>query len=204
MAKVQVVFHSTYGHVYLLAEQVAAGAREMGGTEVLLHQVPETTPEDVLRASGAWDARQGFAHVPVADPIQLADADAIIVGTPTRFGNMSAQMRAFWDSTLQLWLTGALVGKIGSAFVATGSQHGGHETTITSIWNTFCHQGMLICGVPYSETRLMAMDEITGSSPYGAGTMSGVDGRRLPSENELAIARTQGRHVATLAQKMFG
>jgi NAD(P)H:quinone oxidoreductase type IV len=204
MARVQVVFYSTYGHVWMLAEAVAAGAREVEGCEVLLHQVPEIVPEDMLRATGAWDARQQFAHVPVADPLQLAQADAIIVGTPTRFGNMAAQMRAFWDGTLPLWLDGSLVGKIGSAFVATGSQHGGHETTITSIWNTFCHQGMLIAGVPYSETRLMVMDQITGSSPYGAGTMSGVDGSRLPSENELAIGRTQGHHIATLAKKMFG
>jgi NAD(P)H dehydrogenase (quinone) len=163
-----------------MAEQVAAGAREVEGAEVLLHQVPETIPEETLRAIGAWDARQQFAHIPVADPLQLADADAIIVGTPTRFGNMSSQMRSFWDGTVQLWMSGALVGKVGSAF------------------------GMLICGVPYSETRLMTMEEITGSSPYGAGTMSGVDGRRLPSENELAIARTQGRHVATIATKLFG
>jgi NAD(P)H dehydrogenase (quinone) len=204
MAKIQVVFHSTYGHVWQLAEQVAVGAREVEGCEVLLHQVPETIPEETLRAIGAWDARQQFAHIPVADPEQLADADAIIVGTPTRFGNMSSQMRAFWDGTVQLWIRGALIGKVGSAFVATGSQHGGHETTITSIWNTFCHQGMLICGVPYSEQRLVTMSEITGSSPYGAGTMSGVDGSRQPSENELAIARTQGRHVATITKKLFG
>jgi NAD(P)H dehydrogenase (quinone) len=204
LATDQIVFHSVYSHVYLLAEQVAAGAREVGGTKVLLHQVPETTPDETLKAIGAWDARQSFAHIPVAVPDQLAEADAIIVGTPTRFGNMSGQMRAFWDGTLQLWLRGALVGKIGSAFVATGSQHGGHETTITSIWNTFCHQGMLICGIPYSETRLVTMEEITGSSPYGAGTMSGVDGLRMPSDNELAIARTQGCHVATMAKKMFG
>jgi NAD(P)H dehydrogenase (quinone) len=204
MAKIQIVFHSTYGHVYLLAEQIAAGAREVAGSEVLLHQVPETIPEETLRAIGAWDARQQFAHIPVADPEQLADADAIIVGTPTRFGNMSSQMRAFWDGTVQLWMRGALIGKVGSAFVATGSQHGGHETTITSIWNTFCHQGMLICGIPYSEQRLVTMDEITGSSPYGAGTMSAVDGSRLPTENEYAIARTQGRHVTTIATKLFG
>ncbi|MDQ3023995.1 MAG: NAD(P)H:quinone oxidoreductase [bacterium] len=204
MAKVQIVFHSTYGHVYLLAEQVAAGAREVDGTEVLLHQVAETIPEETLRAIGAWDARQQFAHIPIADPEQLAEADAIIIGTPTRFGNMSSQMRTFWDGTVNLWMRGALIGKIGSAFVATGSQHGGHETTITSIWNTFCHQGMLICGIPYSEKRLVTMEEITGSSPYGAGTMSGVDGSRMPTENELAIARTQGRHVATIAKRMSG
>lgn len=202
MAKVLVLFYSTYGHVFRLAEAVAAGAQEVDGTTVALKRVPETAPAAVLEASGAAGAQQAFAHIPVADPNELGDYDAIIVGTPTRFGNMAAQMRDFWDQTVQLWMQGKLVGKLGSAFVGTGTQHGGAETTITSIWSTFCHQGMVITGLPYSETRIMNMDEITGGSPYGAGTMSKPDGSRWPTANELEIGKSQGRYVANLAQRM--
>lgn len=200
--KVQVVFYSMYGHIYRMAEAVAEGAREVAGAEVALYQVPELVPEEALVKSGAKARREAFAHVPVIEPDQLAEADAILFGTPTRFGNMCAQMRNFLDRTTRLWLSGALIGKIGSVFACTASQHGGQETTITSFHTTLLHQGMIIVGVPYSEQRLVKMDEITGGTPYGATTLAGTDGSRPPSANELAIARFQGRHVATIAKKL--
>jgi len=203
MAKVQIVFYSMYGHVYQLAEAVAEGAREVPDTEVSLFQVPELMSDEALEKSGAKDAREAFADVPVAEPAQLAEADAIIFGTPTRFGNMTAQMRNFLDQTGQLWFTGALVGKLGSVFASTGTQHGGQETTITSFHSTLLHHGMIIVGVPYTEQRLLNMEEITGGTPYGATTLAGADGSRRPTENELAIARFQGKHVAEIAQKLY-
>jgi len=193
-----------YGHVYRMAEAVAEGARSVPGVEVVLRQVPETLPDDVIAKMGATEARKAFAHVPVADPETLPQADAILFGTPTRFGNMCAQMRAFLDRTGGLWAKGALVGKIGSVFVSTGTQHGGQETTITSFHSTLLHHGMLIAGCPYTEPGLTNMAEITGGSPYGAGTLADGDGSRLPSANELAIARFQGAHVAALARKLKG
>lgn len=201
-AKIQVVFYSMYGHVYRLAEAVAEGARRVKGVEVVLKQVPETLSEDVLAKMGATEARKAFAHVPEADADGLPEADAIIFGTPTRFGNMCAQMRAFLDRTGGLWAKGALVGKVGSVFVSTGTQHGGQETTITSFHTTLLHHGMVIVGCPYAEPRLMNMGEITGGTPYGASTLAGADGSRMPSENELAIARYQGEHVAKIALKL--
>jgi NAD(P)H:quinone oxidoreductase type IV len=201
--KVQVIFYSMYGHVHTMAEAVAAGARQVEGAEVALYQVPELVPEDVLERSGAAAARKAFAHVPVARPDQLADADALIFGTPTRFGNMCAQMRNFLDQTGGLWVKGALVGKIGSAFTSTASQHGGQETTLTSFHTTLLHLGMVVVGVPYTEQRLVNMAEITGGTPYGASTLTGTDGKRQPSENELGIAQFQGRHVATLARALM-
>jgi NAD(P)H dehydrogenase (quinone) len=200
--KVQVVFYSMYGHVYTMAEAVAAGARQVEGAEVALYQVPELVPPDALERSGAAAARKAFAHVPVARPDQLAEADALIFGTPTRFGNMCAQMRNFLDQTGGLWVKGSLVGKVGSAFTSTASQHGGQETTLTSFHTTLLHLGMVIVGVPYTEQRLVAMNEITGGTPYGASTLAGTDGKRQPSENELGIAQFQGRHVATLARAL--
>jgi NAD(P)H:quinone oxidoreductase type IV len=202
--KIQVVFYSMYGHIYKLSEAVAEGAREVEGAAVTLWQVPELMPEEALARSGAQAARAAFAHVPTIEPNQLAEADAIIFGTPTRFGNMCAQMRNFLDQTGRLWLSGALVGKVGSVFASTGTQHGGQETTITSFHTTLLHLGMVIVGCPYSESRLMNMDEITGGTPYGATTLAGGDGSRQPSENELGIARFQGRHVAGIAKKMAG
>jgi len=202
MAKVQIVFYSMYGHVYQLAEAVAEGAREVPDTEVSLFQVPELMSDEALEQSGAKDAREAFADIPVAEPAQLAEADAIIFGTPTRFGNMCAQMRNFLDQTGQLWFTGALVGKLGSVFASTGTQHGGQETTITSFHSTLLHHGMIIVGVPYAEQRLLNMEEISGGTPYGATTLAGADGSRRPTENELAIARFQGKHVAQIAQKL--
>ena len=202
MAKVQVVFYSMYGHVYQLAEAVAEGAREVPDTEVELYQVPELMSAEALEKSGAKGPREAFADVPIAEPAQLAEADAIIFGTPTRFGNMCAQMRNFLDQTGQLWFTGALVGKLGSVFASTGTQHGGQETTITSFHSTLLHHGMIIVGVPYTVQELLSMDEITGGTPYGATTLAGADGSRRPTENELAIARFQGKHVAEIAQKL--
>jgi len=202
--RIQVVFYSMYGHIYKMAEAVTAGAREVEDVEVSLYQVPELVPEEVLERVGAQAARAAFAHIPVAKPEQLAEADAIIFGTPTRFGNMCAQMRNFLDQTGSLWAKGALVGKIGSVFTSTASQHGGQETTITSFHSTLLHHGMIIVGVPYSEQRLLAMNEITGGSPYGASTLAGGDGSRQPSENELAIARFQGRRVAQIARRLKG
>jgi NAD(P)H:quinone oxidoreductase type IV len=199
--KIQVVFYSMYGHIYRLAEAVAAGAREVAGAEVALYQVPELVPDEVLEKSGAKAARAAFAQVPVARPEQLADADAIVFGTPTRFGNMCAQMRNFLDQTGGHWMSGGLIGKVGSVFTSTATQHGGQETTITSAHSTLLHQGMIIVGVPYSCQELMNMSEITGGSPYGAGTLTDKDGRRQPSENELKIARFQGAHVARVATK---
>ena len=200
--RIQVVFYSMYGHVYRLAEAVAEGASTVAATDVSLYQVAELVPEEKLAESGAKTAREAFAHIPVAQPQQLAEADAILFGTPTRFGNMCAQMRNFLDQTTSLWLKGALIGKVGSVFASTATQHGGQETTIQSFHTTLLHQGMVIVGVPYSEQRLMNMEEITGGTPYGATTLAGPDGSRQPSENELAIARFQGEHVAKIAQKL--
>jgi NAD(P)H dehydrogenase (quinone) len=202
MTKIQVVFYSMYGHVYRLAEAVAEGARQVPNTEVVLYQVPELVPEKELEKSGAKAARQAFAHIPVAQPDRLAQADAIIFGTPTRFGNMCAQMRNFLDRTTQLWLKGALIGKVGSVFASTATQHGGQETTITSFHTTLLHQGMIIVGVPYSQQGLLNMKEITGGTPYGATTLADADGSRQPTENELAIAKFQGKHVAEIAGKL--
>lgn len=200
--KIFVVFYSTHGHVYQMAEAIAQGARDVEGADVQLFQVAETLPEEVLEKMGAREARASFAHVPVLDPHQLAEADAIIFGTPTRFGNMAAQMRAMLDATGGLWQKGALVGKVGSVFASTGTQHGGQETTITSFHTTLFHHGMVVVGVPYACQGLVNMDEITGGTPYGATTLAGADGSRQPSENELEIARFQGRHVAEVTSKL--
>jgi NAD(P)H:quinone oxidoreductase type IV len=202
--KIQVIFYSMYGHIHQMAEAVVEGAKSVAGAEVSLFQVAELIPDAALEKSGAKQARDGFADVPIAKPGQLADADAIIFGTPTRFGNMTAQMRNFLDQTGGLWAKGALIGKVGSVFTSTGTQHGGQETTITSFHTTLLHHGMVIVGVPYSCQELTNMDEITGGSPYGAGTLAGGDGSRQPSANELAIARFQGRHVAEITAKLVG
>ena len=204
MAKVQVIFYSMYGHIYKMVEAIAEGARSVSGAHVALYQVPELVPDEALERTGAKAARAAFAHIPVAQPAIMLEADAIIFGTPTRFGNMCAQMRNFFDQTGQMWMQGSLVGKVGSVFTSTATQHGGQETTITSFHLTLLHHGMIIVGVPYAEQRLLNMDEITGGSPYGASTLAGGRGDRLPSENELGIARYQGRHVAQIAAKLFG
>lgn len=197
--KVQVIFYSMYGHVWQLAEAVAAGARSVAGAEVDLLQVPELVPDDALERTGAKAMRAAFAHIPLATPEGMVEADALIFGTPTRFGMMAAQMRNFFDQTGQLWMQGSLVNKVGSVFASTATQHGGQETTITSFHTTLLHHGMIIVGVPYAEARLMEMGEITGGTPYGATTIANTDGSRTPSANELAIARYQGAHVAEIA-----
>ena len=200
--KIQVVFYSMYGHIYKMAEAVAAGARDAGDTEVTLWQVPELVPDDVLEKSGAKAAKAAFAHVPVATVDKLTEADAIIFGTGTRFGNMTAQMRNFLDQTGGLWAKGSLIGKVGSVFTSTATQHGGQESTLLSFHTTLLHHGFVIVGVPYSEARQMTLAEITGGSPYGASTITGGDGSRQPSDNELAIARFQGKHVAGIAKRL--
>jgi NAD(P)H dehydrogenase (quinone) len=200
--RVQVVFYSMYGHVWRLAEAVAEGAREVPGAAVKLFQVPELAPADVLEKSGAKAARAAFAHVPLAMVEDLAAADAILFGTPTRFGNMCAQMRNFLDQTGALWIQGSLVGKVAGVFTSTASQHGGQETTITSFHSTLLHHGMVIVGVPYAEQRLLNMEEISGGTPYGASTITKGDGSRQPSKNELAIARYQGRYTAQIAARL--
>jgi NAD(P)H dehydrogenase (quinone) len=200
--KLHVVFYSMYGHVWRLAEAVAEGAREVPGAAVKVFQVAELAPPDVLEKSGAKAARAAFAHVPLAAVEDLAAADAILFGTPTRFGNMCAQMRNFLDQTGALWMKGALVGKVAGVFTSTASQHGGQETTITSFHSTLLHHGMVIVGVPYAEQRLLNMEEISGGTPYGASTITKGDGSRQPSANELAIARYQGRHTAQIAARL--
>jgi NAD(P)H dehydrogenase (quinone) len=202
--KVQIVFYSMYGHIYQLAEAVAEGVRQIEDAQAILYQVAELIPEEALEKSGAKAARSAFAHIPVITPDQLAEADAIIFGTPTRFGNMCAQMRNFLDQTGGLWMKGALIGKVGSVFTSTATQHGGQETTLTSFHTTLLHHGMVIVGVPYSERRQMTLTEISGGSPYGATTIAAGDGSRQPSENELDIARFQGRHVANIAKRLAG
>ena len=202
--KVNIVFYSMYGHIYRMAEAVAEGARQVSGAEVGLFQVPETLSSEILAKMGATEAKKAFAHIPVATMETLSKADAVIFGTPTRFGMMTAQMRSFLDGTGGLWVEGALIGKVGSVFTSSATQHGGQESTILSFHTTLLHQGMIIVGVPYSEKRQMTLNEITGGSPYGASTIAGGDGSRLPSENELAIARFQGKHVAEITKRLVG
>jgi NAD(P)H dehydrogenase (quinone) len=201
--KVQVIFYSMYGHVYKMAQAVVEGAKQIPGADVSLYQVGELMSDDVLEKYGAKAAKAALAKVPVATVDQLADAHAIIFGTPTRFGNMAAQMRNFLDQTGGLWKQGALIGKVGSVFASTGTQHGGQETTITSFHSTLLHHGMVVVGVPYSEPGLTFMGEISGGTPYGATTLAAADGSRQPSENELKVARYQGKHVTEIAGKLF-
>lgn len=198
MVKVLILYYSMYGHVETMAEACAQGVREVEGVEAVIRRVPEILPEDRARAMGV-KLDQAAA---IATPEELANFDAIIFGAPTRFGNMAAQMRNFLDQTGKLWVEGALIGKVASVFTSTGTQHGGQETTITSFHSTLLHHGMVIVGVPYSCKGLTIMTEITGGSPYGASTLAGSDGQRIPSANELEIARFQGRHVATIARRL--
>jgi NAD(P)H dehydrogenase (quinone) len=200
--KILIVFYSTYGHVYKMAQAVAEGAKEVAGAQVEMRRVPETLPADVLQKMGAVDAQKAFANVPICKVDELASADAIIFGTPTRFGNMCGQMRQFLDATGQLWSQGALVGKVGSVFASTATQHGGQESTLLSFHITLLHQGLVVVGLPYAFQGQMRNDEITGCSPYGATTIAGTQGERTPTENELAGARFQGKHVAAIAAKL--
>src|SRR5690606_20342557 len=200
--KIKVIFHSLYGHTFKLAEAIAEGARSVPGVETEVLQVAETLPESVLEKMGALEAKKTFAHIPVAKTADLADADGLIFGTGTRFGSASAQLQAFFDTTGGLWAKGALVGKPGGVFVSTGTQHGGQETTLVGMHTFLLHHGMVVVGVPYAAPELSNMTEITGGSPYGAGTLAGPDGGRQPSANELAIARFQGKHTAQIAAKL--
>lgn len=200
--KVLILYYSTYGHVHKMAEAVAEGVIEVEGAEAVLRRVPETLPEEVLDQMGAVEAQQSMSHVPICTVDELASADAIIFGTPTRFGNMCGQMRQFLDATGQLWAKGVLVGKAGSVFTSSATQHGGQESTILSFHVTLLHHGFVVVGLPYTFQGQMRTDEITGGSPYGASTIAGGAGERMPSENELDAARFQGRHVATIALKL--
>lgn len=200
--KVLIAYYSTYGHVHKMAEAVAEGVREIEGAEAILRRVPETLPEEVLEKMGAVEAQQSMSNVPICKVEELALADAVIFGTPTRFGNMCGQMRQFLDATGQLWATGALVGKVGSVFTSSATQHGGQESTILSFHITLLHHGFVVVGLPYTFQGQMRTDEITGGSPYGASTIAGGSGERMPSENELDAARFQGKHVATIALKL--
>jgi NAD(P)H dehydrogenase (quinone) len=200
--KVLIIYYSMYGHVHRMAQAVAEGVNSFPGAEAVLRRVPETLPKDVLEKMGALDAQQSMAAVPVGTVDDLAAADAVIFGTPTRFGNMCGQMRQFLDATGQLWAKGTLVGKVGSVFASSNTQHGGQEATILSFHITLLHQGFIIVGLPYSFQGQMRMDEISGGSPYGASTIAGRSGERMPSENELEAARYQGRHVAGIAAKL--
>ena len=196
--KAQIIFYSAHGHIYKMAKAIEQGVGDVEGAEVSLYRVPELGPDD-SRA-----AKAGFEHVPIAHPERLVEADAIFFGTPTRFGNMCTPMRCFIDATASLWFSDALIGKVASVFVSTASQHGGQETTITSFHSALFHLGMIVVGVPFSEKRLVTVDEVSGGTPYGASTIAGMDGSRQPTENELAIARFQGKHVAGIAKKLCG
>jgi NAD(P)H dehydrogenase (quinone) len=198
MAKILVLYHSIYGHIEQMAHAEAEGAREVPGTAVVVKRVPELMTEEALRNAGG----KANQTAPVATPGELADYDAIIFGTPTRFGNMSGQMRNFLDQTGGLWMSGALIGKVGSVFTSSGTQHGGQESTILTFHPTLLHLGMVVVGLPYSEQQQMGLDEIKGGSPYGASTIVGAQGERNPSNQELSMARSQGRHVATVATKL--
>ena len=202
MSRVLIVYYSLYGHVYRMAEAVAEGVREVAGCDAVIKRVPETLPDEVLGMMGALDAQKEMTNIPIATVDDLAGADAIIFGTPTRFGNMCGQMRQFLDATGGLWMKGALVGKVGSVFVSSATQHGGQESTILSFHTTLLHQGMIVVGLPYAFAGQMGITEITGCSPYGASTVTGAQGERMPSEIELAGARFQGAHVARIAQKL--
>jgi len=200
MSKVLVLYYSSYGHIETMADAIAEGARSVAGTTVDIKRVPELVPTEVAKAHHFKVDQKA----PIATVDDLVNYDAIIFGTPTRFGNMSSQMRNFLDQTGGLWMKGSLIGKIGSVFASTASQHGGQETTITSFHTTLLHHGMVIVGVPYSEPRLVDNSQVSGGSPYGATTIAGGDGSRQPTENELAIARFQGAHVAKFAAKLAG
>ena len=200
--KVLIVYYSTYGHIHKMAEAVAEGVNSIDGAEAVLRRVPETLPQEVLEKMGAVEAQEAISHVPVCTVEELAEADAVIFGTPTRFGNMCGQMRQFLDATGQLWANGTLVGKVGSVFAASATQHGGQESTILSFHTTLLHHGFVVVGLPYTFQGQMGVDEIKGGSPYGATTIAGGSGERQPSETELEGARFQGRHVARIAAKL--
>jgi len=197
-----IVYYSMYGHIHRMAEAVAEGVREVEGADVLIRRVPETLPEEVLGKMGALESRKLFSHIPICSVDDLPSADAIIFGTPTRFGNMCGQMRQFLDATGGLWARGALIGKVGSVFTSSGTQHGGQESTILSFHITLLHHGMIVVGLPYSFKGQMRTDEVSGGSPYGSSTIAGGAGERTPTENELGAARFQGRHIAEITVRL--
>ena len=202
--RILVLYYSLYGHVHELAQAIAEGVEEIEGAEAVLRRVSETLPPEVIEKMGAVEAQKALADIPVCTVDELAEADGIILGTPTRFGNMCGQMRQFLDATGSLWQAGGLVGKVGSVFTSTASQHGGQESTILSVHITLLHHGMIVVGLPYVYQGLLTMDEITGGTPYGATTIAGPDGSRRPTENELAAARFQGKHVAQITSRLVG
>ena len=201
--KILIVYYSTYGHVHRMAEAIVEGAKMGEGAQVELKRVPETLSHEILESMGAVEAQKAFESIPICTVDELASADAIIFGTPTRFGNMAAQMKQFIDATGSLWQKGALVGKVGSVFTSSATQHGGQESTILNFHTTLLHHGMVIVGLPYAFQGQMRIDEITGGSPYGASTIAGGQGERMPSENELEAAKFQGKHVATITSKLI-
>lgn len=200
--KVLIVYYSTYGHVHKMAEAIAEGIKQIDGAEAVMRRVPETLSDEILEKMGAVNAQKTISHVPVCTVDELASADAVIFGTPTRFGNMCGQMRQFLDATGQLWAQGTLVGKVGSVFTSSATQHGGQESTILSFHISLLHHGFVIVGLPYAFQGQMKIDEVTGGSPYGASTIAGGSGERMPSENELDGARFQGKHVAEIAKRL--
>jgi len=200
--KFAIVFYSMYGHIHTMAQAAAEAAREVPGTDAALYRVPETLPEEVLGKMGALDAAKSMASLPLATPDVLAEADAILFGTPTRFGNMCGQMRQFLDSTGGLWAKGALVGKPAGVFASSGTQHGGQESTILTFIPTLLHQGLIVVGLPYSFQGQMGVEEVMGGSPYGASTIAGGDGSRMPSQRDLDGVRYQAKHLAGIAHKL--
>lgn len=202
--KTLIVFYSMYGHIYRMAQAVGEGAAGVKGNDVQLRRVPETLSEEILAKMGALEVQKSLAHIPVCQVEELATADAIIFGAPTRFGNVCGQMRQFLDATGGLWAKNALLDKVGSVFTSSATQHGGQESTILTFQVTLLHHGMILAGLPYAFAGQSRIDEVTGGSPYGASTIAGPDGSRLPSENELEAARYQGRRVAQIAAKLIG
>jgi NAD(P)H dehydrogenase (quinone) len=201
--KVLILYYSMYGHIHKMAEALAEGVMEQEGAEVIMRRVPETLSDEVLKNMNATEAQKIFSHISVASVDDLAAADAVIFGTPTRFGNMCGQMRQFLDATGILWAKDALVGKVGSVFTSTGTQHGGQESTILSFHITLLHHGMIVVGLPYSFKDQIKTDTISGCSPYGASTIAGTGGERTPGEYDLAGARFQGKYVAEIAGRLF-
>lgn len=201
--KILVVYYSMYGHIYKMVQAAAEGVNSVEGMEAVVRRVPETLSDEVLEKMGAKEAQKQQAHIPICTLDELGEADAVIFGTPTRFGNMCGQMRQFLDATGQLWMKGSLVGKVGSVMTSSNTQHGGQESTILSFHTTLLHQGMVIVGLPYTFQGQMTMDGISGCSPYGASTVAGNNGSRSPSQNELDGARFQGVHVANITKKLM-
>lgn len=202
MSKVLIVYYSMYGHIYQMAEAIAAGVREVPGCEAVIKRVPETLSPEILGMMGALEAQKSMEQIPVVTVDDLTSADAIVFGAPTRFGCVCAQMRQFLDATGGLWAKGALVGKVGSVFTSSATQHGGQESTILGLHTTLLHHGMVVVGLPYAFAGQMSNEEITGCSPYGASTIAGTQGERKPTDNELAGARFQGSHLAAIAKKL--